>query len=80
MEHCKPLRYKYIAQFISLCTLLITNIMISHEIWKKHALVGFSKAINSTRPSDSCYFEVFESHSCVFFPNCTQNRAITYTK
>ena len=34
--------------------------MISHEIWKKHALVGFSKAINSTRPSDSCYFEVFE--------------------
>jgi hypothetical protein len=26
----------------------------------KHALVSFSKTSNSTRPSDSCYFEVFE--------------------
>ena len=52
------------------CTLLISNFstgcfenlflfstnnsMISHEIWKKHALVGFSKITNSTRPLDSC--------------------------
>jgi hypothetical protein len=35
--------------------------MISREIWTdKHALVSFSKTSNSTRPSDSCYFEVFE--------------------
>ena len=26
----------------------------------KHALVSFSKTSNSTRPSDSCYSEVFE--------------------
>jgi hypothetical protein len=25
-----------------------------------HALMSFSKTSNSTRPSDSCYFEVFE--------------------
>jgi hypothetical protein len=26
----------------------------------KHALVSFSKTSNSTRPSDSCNFDVFE--------------------
>ena len=69
-----------IAQIIS-CTLLISNSMISRSIWKKHALVGFSNATNITRPLDSCYFEVFEKLTCAcFFPNCTRNRAITYTK
>jgi hypothetical protein len=35
--------------------------MVSREIWPdKHALVSFSKTSNSTRSSDSCYFEVFE--------------------
>ena len=43
-------------------------IMISREIWKKHALVGFSKATNITGPSDSCYFEIFEklTRACFF--------------
>ena len=42
--------------------------MISRDIWKKHALVGFSKATNSTGPSDSCYLEVFEklTRACFF--------------
>jgi hypothetical protein len=46
-----------------LCKLLISNSMVSREIWiNMHALVSFSKTSNSTRPSssDSCYFEVFE--------------------
>ena len=50
MEHCKPERR---ARSIS-------NSMVSREIWKKYALMGFSKTTNSTRHSDSCYFEVFE--------------------
>jgi hypothetical protein len=35
------------------CVLLISDSMVSREIWKKHALVSFSKTQNSTRPSDS---------------------------
>ena len=66
MNHCKPLHCKCIAQIIS-CTLLISNSMISRSIWKNHALVGFSKAINSTRPSYSCYFEVFGELTRVCF-------------
>ena len=34
--------------------------MVSRVIWIKQELVSFSKPSNSTRPSDSCYFEVFE--------------------
>ena len=67
MEHCKHVRCKCIAQTCS-CSLLISNRKISREIWKKHALVGFSKTTNITRPSDSCYFEVFEKliRACFF--------------
>jgi hypothetical protein len=44
-----------------LCKLLISNCMVSREIWiNMHSIVSFSKTSNSTRPSDSCYFEVFE--------------------
>ena len=39
--------------------------MVSREIWKTHALVGFSKATNSTSASDSfekltraCFFQI----------------------
>ena len=54
--------------------------MISREIWKEHALVGFSKATNSTRPLDTCHFEVFEKLTHArFLPNCTRNHAITDT-
>ena len=49
-------------------------------ISEKNALVSFSRTTNSTRPSDSCYFEDFEKLTCAcFFPNCTRNHAITYT-
>ena len=42
--------------------------------------MGFSKATNNTRPSNSCYFEVFEklTRAC-FFPNWTRIHDITYT-
>ena len=65
------------------CILLISNSMVSRAILKrrKKTLVSFSKISNSTRLSDSCYVEVFEklTRAC-FFPNCTRNHAITYTK
>jgi hypothetical protein len=38
-----------------LCIISIRNRMASSEIWIK--LVSFSKTSNSTRPSDSCYFD-----------------------
>ena len=41
----------------------------------------FQKRTNCTRPSDSCNFVHFwKTHSCMFFPNCTRNHTITYTK
>ena len=40
----------------------------------------FQRPKNCTRPSYSCYREVFEkTHLCVFFPTCTRNHAITDT-
>ena len=41
--------------------------MICREIWKNHALVRFSKTTNTTRPSDWCYFEVFEKLTRPYF-------------
>ena len=49
-----------------LCKLLISNSMVSR--FDKHALVSFSKTSNivgPTRPSHSCYFEVFKLNSLV---------------
>ena len=49
---------------------------------KKHALVSFSITSNSTRPSDSCYFDsLWKTHSCVFSPPqfALKPYAITYT-
>ena len=36
-------------------------------VWIKQELVSFSKSSNSTRPLDSCYFEVFEKLSRACF-------------
>jgi hypothetical protein len=40
-----------------LCILLICNWVVSREIWIKQALMSFTKTLNSTRSSDSCYFD-----------------------
>jgi hypothetical protein len=65
-----------------LCILLTSNSTVSREIWIKHALVSFSKTSNSTLPSDSCYFEVFEMLYDIdawLYPNYTRNHAIILT-
>ena len=55
--------------------------MISREIWKKHALMGFSKATNSTRSLDSGYFKVFEKLTCAcFFQIALEIMLLLYTK
>ena len=57
-----------------------SNSMVSSAIWKKHTLVSFSKTSNCTRPSVTCNFDrLWNTHSCMFFPNCTRNHTITYT-
>ena len=43
--------------------------MICHaNLENKHALMSFPKTSNSTRPLNSCYFEVFEklTRACYF--------------
>ena len=49
------------------CILLISNSIISSAILE-YTRTRLSMASKSTRPSDSCYFEVFnlETHSCMF--------------
>ena len=63
------------------CTLVIGNNKIYREIWKNHALVRFSKNTNSTRRSDSCYFEVFDKLTSACFLQIALEilQALTYT-
>ena len=76
MEHCKPIRCKYIVQIFS-CTLLISNSVISREIWGKNTHWWVFQRPQITRSSDSCYLEVFEKLTrAYFFQIALGNRAI----
>ena len=75
-QACDPVLHNFVMYSI----LIISDIMISRAILEKPTLVNFLKTSNNTHPWDSCFFEVSEklTRAC-FFPNCTQNHAITYT-
>ena len=57
---------KYIAQIFP-CTLLVSNSVVSREIWRRKNLL---KTILRS-------FKTSRTRAC-FFPNCTRNHAITY--
>jgi hypothetical protein len=61
-----------------LCKLLISNSMVSHEIWiNMHSWV-FQRPQNSTSPKDECYLRSLKNSRVHVNPNFTRNHAVTY--
>jgi hypothetical protein len=54
--------------------------MVSREIWMNMHSFGFQRPQIALVLRTRAILKSFKTHSCMLYPNCTLNHAISYTK